>query len=334
MKLIHSFIMENSSKLMDSRKTYLQKFARIINLLRNAFVLLLTVSVFFTDMAYADTSKVTNDISNASDTVQNSTLVKHGYVHLQNGLHMYYEIHGKGAPLVLLHGGFMDIASWGPTLSKLAETRQVIAFDLEGHGRTADLDRPLSWNQMADDVATAITKLGYKRVDVMGYSLGGVITLRMGMKYPALVRKLIPISAIYSDHGYYPAITSHWPNVEDFKGSEQEQEYIHVAPNPSHWPVFFGKMRQELINFKGWSKEDVSSIKAPTLIIFGDNDAVLPEHELELFKLLGGNQASGGFTPLRSQLAMLPNTTHFDIYLKANQLSDIIEPFLNSAMPK
>lgn len=265
-----------------------------------------------------------------------SASVKSGYVAVE-GLNMYYEIHGHGAgtPLVLLHGGFGDIPSWGPTMAALAQSREVIAFELEGHGRTIDLDRPLSWDQMTDDVAAAVKKLGYDRVDVMGYSLGGVIALRMGMRYPSQVRKLVVLSGVYSPDGYYPAIAAHWPTAQDLAGSPLEKEYLRIAPHPSHWPIFVGKLRQELIDFKGWPESEVRTIKAPTLVLFGDNDAVRPEYEVHLFRLLGGDQASGGFgPPLASQMAVLPNTTHFSIPVKSDLLVPIIDPFLDAPMAK
>ncbi len=262
-----------------------------------------------------------------------STLVKSGYVAVGD-LNMYYEIHGAGKPLVLLHGGFGNIPSWGPTLTALAQSRQVIAFELEGHGRTADLDRPLSWEQMTDDVAAAVKKLGFDQVDVMGYSLGGVIALRMGVKYPSIVRKLGVISGLYSPAGYYPAINAHWPTVQDLVGSPMEKEYAQYAPNPSRWPIFVGKMDQALKNFKGWPESEVKSIKAPTLLVFGDNDAVRPEYEVQLFRMLGGDKAMGGFSPLVSQMAVLPNITHFSIFVRADLLIPIVDPFLDAPMPK
>jgi pimeloyl-ACP methyl ester carboxylesterase len=266
-----------------------------------------------------------------------STLVKSGYVDV-GGLHMYYEIHGPaqvaGKPLVLLHGAFGDIPSWGPTLTALAQSREVIAFELEGHGRTVDLDRPLSWEQMTDDVAAAVKKLGFDQVDVMGYSLGGVIALRLGVEYPSFVRKLVVVSGLYSPAGYYPAINANWPTVQTLAGTPMEKEYAQHALNPSHWPIFVGKLDQALEDFKGWPESEVRSIKAPTLLIFGDNDAVRPEYEMQLFRMLGGDKAMGGFTPLVNQMAVLPNTTHFSIFVRADLLIPMVNPFLDAPMPK
>lgn len=266
-----------------------------------------------------------------------STLVKSGYVNV-GGLKMYYEIHGTihGAdkPLVLLHGGGGNIPNWGPTLPALAKSREVIAFELEGHGRTVDLDRPMSFDQMTDDVAAAVRKLGFDKVDVMGYSLGGTIALRMGMKYPLLVRKLVVISGEYSNDGQYPPTTTTKPAVQNLGKSQEEKDYDRLAPDPSRWPIFSAKLFQAFMGFKGWPESEVRSIKAPALIIFSDNDVIRPEYEVQLFKMLGGDKASGGASPLVSQMAVLPNTTHYTEYTKADLLIPIINPFLDTPMPK
>jgi pimeloyl-ACP methyl ester carboxylesterase len=291
------------------------------------YALIITLSsILVTHEGYASALELSTNGIEPSSAGYNQ-----GYVDLSSGLHMYYEIHGQGKPVILLHGGFMDTASWGATLTELAKSRQVIAFDLEGHGHTSDLNRPLTWAQMAIDVDDAVKLLGYKKVDVIGFSLGGVIALRMAMNDPNLVRKIVPISAIYDDNGYYPAIGEHWPelSLKDFEDSEQKAEYLHVAPEPEHWPVFFEKMRTQLVNFKGWSKQEISTIQSPALIIAGDNDAVRLDYQMDLYRMLGGDKAMGGFSPLKSELAILPNTTHFDIYQKAELLAALINPFLD-----
>ncbi|MCD7971067.1 MAG: alpha/beta hydrolase [Candidatus Azobacteroides sp.] len=316
--------------LLNTKKNYKSTESQV-DIIKSSlkFLLLLFCLLFIkgTDNQLAAQEKVPAIIV---ETLTDSTLRKNGYVNIE-GLEMYYEIHGEGRPLVLLHGGMMDLTFWGSTLTKLAQSRQVIVFDMEGHGRTADLDRPLTWEQITDDVAAAVTKLGYEKVDVMGYSLGGVVALRMGMKYPGIVRKLVIMSGIYSAEGYYLSIRGHWPSAEQLAGSPQQKQYAKVAPDPSHWPVFIGKVLAELNNFKGWSDSEVLTVKAPVLLIFGDNDAVMPEHGVHLFRLLGGDKAQGGFTgPLSCQLAVLPNTTHFDIYTKADLFIPMVNPFLDA----
>lgn len=252
-----------------------------------------------------------------------------------NGLKMYYEIHGTGRPLVLLHGGFMVIEALGTLLPALAQNRQVIAVELEGHGRTADLDRPLSYDQMAEDVAGLIRQLGIKQADLFGFSLGGLIALRLTVRYPELVRKLVLVSAIYSNEGYYPATMAGWPTMsaEAFAGSPAEQLYTQVAPNPAHWPVFIDKIKHTMMSFKGWPASDIQSIKLPTLLLLGDADLVRPEYAVEMFRLLGGAREDGGMQGVPdSQLAILPGTTHFDILDRLDLLLPIVTPFLDAPM--
>lgn len=177
----------------------------------------------------------------------------------------------------------------------------------------------------------AVKKLGFDQVDVMGYSLGGLIVLRMGVKYPSIVRKLVVISGLYSPAGYYPAINAHWPTIQDLVGSPMEKEY---AQHPSRWPIFVVKMDQALKDFKGWPESEVRLIKAPTMIVFGDNDGVRPEYEVQLFRMLGGDKAMGGFSPLVNQMAVLSSTTHLSIFIRAGLLVPLVNPFLDVSMPK
>lgn len=251
-----------------------------------------------------------------------------------NGLEMYYEIHGAGRPLVLLHGGFMTIETLGPLLPALAQTRQVIAVELEGHGRTADLDRPLSANQMAEDVAGLIERLGVAPADVAGFSLGGVSAMRLAMRRPDLVRKLVLISAVSNNAGYYPATTAGWPDMSPqvMAGSPWEPAYARVAPHPERWPIFVDKMKHALMDFQGWTAADIQAIKAPVLMVLGDADLVRPEHAVEMFRLLGGAPEDGGMGELpASQLAILPGTTHFSILYRTDLLLPIVIPFLDTS---
>ena len=269
-----------------------------------------------------------------------SAASQRGYA-LVNGLRMYYEVHGAeahgaGRPLVLLHGGMMSIEALGPLLPALAETRRVIAVELEGHGRTADLDRPLSARQMAEDVAGLIEQLGAAPADICGYSLGGITALRLAARRPDLVRKLVLISIVASNEGYYPATMAGWSHFspQTFAGSPWVQAYAETAPHPEHWPVFIEKMKHLLMDFEGWPAADIQSITAPTLLILGDADLVRPEHALEMFRLLGGARPDGGMAGLPSaQMAILPGVTHFTILTRTDLLLPIIPPFLDAPMP-
>lgn len=253
-----------------------------------------------------------------------------------NGLKMYYEIHGEGEPLLLLHGGYHVIEALEPLLSTLARSRKVIAVELEGHGRTTDLDRPLRQEQMAEDVAGLLDQLGIAQTDILGYSLGGQAALGIAIQRPDLVRKLVLVSAPYNQEGFYPSTRANWPEMsaETMIGTPMEQAYKQVAPEPTHWPVFVEKMKHALMDFPGWSTDDVREITAPTLIVIGDADFVRPEFALEMFRLLGGARPDGGMAGIpASQLAVLPATTHFSILYRVDLLLPVITPFLDAPQP-
>ena len=253
-----------------------------------------------------------------------------------NGLQMYYEIHGSGAPMVLLHGAFGAIDLWGPILTGLAGNHQVIAVELQGHGHTADVDRPLRYEQMADDVAALLDHLGIAQADIVGYSMGGTTGLQLAIRHRGLVRKLVAISANYRSDGYYPELLAGLrvmtPSI--FAGTPHEEAYLRHAPNPEDFPVLVEKQKA-LPQAFAWPEEDVRSIAAPTLLIIGDSDIVRPEHAVEMFRLLGGG-VPGDLTGLpRSQLAILPGTTHASIVIEgADQLLSMIEGFLAAPLPK
>ena len=254
-----------------------------------------------------------------------------------NDLSMYYEIHGTGTPLVLLHGGLMTIEALVPLLPALAQSHSVIVPELEGHGRTADLDRPLSYEQMAEDVAVLLEQLEIKQADFFGYSLGGTVALQIAMRHPDLVHKLVVVSAPYRQEGYYPSVIESWSSLsaEAFSGTPIEQAYAQTAPDPEHWPVFLEKVKHALMSFKGWPASDMQLIKAPTLIMLGDDDVMRPEHAVEMFRLLGSDKPEGSMTNVpRSQLAVLPGTNHFDILYRLELLLPVITPFLEERMPE
>jgi pimeloyl-ACP methyl ester carboxylesterase len=230
-----------------------------------------------------------------------------------NGLQMYYEIHGSGQPLVLLHGAYMTIETMGEIVPSLAETRQVVAVELQGHGHTADIDRPLSYEQMADDVSALLAEIGIDQADVFGYSMGGGVALQVAVRHPEVVRKLVVASISYTSDGMYPEVLATIDTItpEVFAGSPIEETYLRSAPNPEDFPNLVAKLKQLDMEHYAWPQEDIRGISAPTLLIIGDSDAIRPEHAVELFGLLGGG-VMGDLTGLpKSQLAVLPGTTHF-----------------------
>jgi len=259
-----------------------------------------------------------------------------------NGLKMYYEIHGSGSgpALVVLHGGLGSGAMFQAIVPELSKGRQVILVDLQGHGRTADISRPLSYQAMADDIASLIRYLKLDRADVMGYSVGGGVAARLGIQHPDVVRKLVVVSATYKRDGWYPELLAGMAQMnsataEQMKGSPMYRAYTSVAPRPQDWPTLVEKLGLMLKQDYDWSQE-VSAIKAPVLLVFGDADGVRPEHAVEFFELLGGGKRDGGWDGSGmpgSQLAVLPGQTHYTIFMQPS-LAEAVVHLLDAPMPK
>ena len=254
-----------------------------------------------------------------------------------NGLDMYYEVHGsEGVPVVLLHGAYMSTGAMQWLLSNLAKSRQVIAVDLQGHGRTADVDRPLQYEQMADDVAALMDHLGVARADVVGYSMGGGAALQLAVRHPERVRKLVAISAGYRLDGMYPEVIAGIAEItpEVFYGTPwYDENYAAVAPRPEDFPVLVEKLKRLDAEEFDWS-QGIKAIAAPTLLVFGDADVLRPEHMVELFRLLGGG-VPGDMTGLpKARLAILPGTTHVTVMNRGDWLLPMITEFLDEQTPE
>jgi pimeloyl-ACP methyl ester carboxylesterase len=264
--------------------------------------------------------------------------VKTGYAPV-DGLKLYYEIHGSGEPLVLLHGGLGATEMFGEILPQLSKTRQVLAVDLQGHGRTADIDRPLSFEFMADDIAGLMKYLGMAKADVMGYSMGGGVALRLAVRHPEVVNKLVLVSIACKRSGWYPEITAGMSQMgpaaaEQMKPTPMYQMYARIAPNPADWPKLITKLGDLLRQDYDWSN-DVAAIKAPTLLVFGDADAVRTAHAVEFFELLGGGKKDGGWDGSgisHARLAILPGLTHYNVF-SSLALALAVTPFLDASMP-
>ena len=257
----------------------------------------------------------------------------HGYVPV-NGLNMYYETYGgTSRPLVLLHGAFSAIGtSFGKLLPELAKTRQVIAFELQAHGRTADIDRPLTLEGMADDVAAALQQLGIEQADVFGYSMGAGVALHFAIRHPELLSKLMLASVTYNMSGVHSGLMEGMAEMkpEMMHGSPWHEEYTRLAPHPEDFARLFAKKTEMDRQLKDLSEETIRAIKAPTLLILGDSDLVRPEHAVEMFRLLGGGIF--GDTPAgmpNSQLAVLPGTSHVTLVDRADWLVSMINAFLD-----
>jgi pimeloyl-ACP methyl ester carboxylesterase len=253
-----------------------------------------------------------------------------------NGLALYYEVYGMGRPLVVLHGAFMTIGAMGAVVPALAEIRRVVAVELQGHGRTADIDRPLSYEQMADDTAALLQHLSIEQADVFGYSMGGGAALQLAMRHPALVRKLVVASASSTSDGVYPEV---WSSIEQitpelFAGTPWKEEYDRVAPNPDAFPTLVVKLKQLDGQPFTWPPDEIRAIAAPTMVMIGDADGTTPEHAVELFRLRGGG-VFGDLAGLPSaRLAVLPGTTHVGLIGRADWLASMIAEFLDAPMPE
>lgn len=251
-----------------------------------------------------------------------------------NGLEMYYESHGEGGtPLVLLHGAFSAIGtSFGLLLPGLAETRRVIAFELQAHGRTADIDRPLSLEAMADDVAAAVGLLGIDRADVLGYSMGGAVALRVAIRHPSVVRKLVLISVGYTLDGLHPGLMDGLGEMqpEMMHGSPWHDEYMQIAPRPEEFNRLFAKKTEMDRQTTDIPADAIRALTCPALIILGDSDLLRPEHGVEMFRLFGGGRFGDSPEGLPdSQLAILPGRSHVSIVFRPELLLPIIPPFLD-----
>lgn len=252
-----------------------------------------------------------------------------------HGLKMYYEIHGQGQPLILIHGGLGSSGMFDAILPELSKGHKVIAVDLQAHGRTADVDRPLSYEAMADDVAELIRHLGIPAADVMGYSVGGEVALRTAIQHPEVVRKLVIVSATYRRDGWYPEILAgeaqlNPQTAEQMKQTPLYQSYAQIAPRPQDWPVLCSKLGNMFRQDYDWSA-DVGKIKLPVLLAFGDADAVRTASAVRFFELLGGGQRDGGWDASgmsHARLAILPGTTHYTIF-SSPQLSAVVTRFLD-----
>jgi pimeloyl-ACP methyl ester carboxylesterase len=264
--------------------------------------------------------------------------VKNGYAPV-NGLNVYYEIHGTGEPLILLHGGLMSTAMEQDLIAQLSKTRQVIALDLQAHGRTADIDRPITTEAMGDDVAGVLKYLAIPKADVMGYSLGAAVALQVTFRHPEMVRKLVVVSTPFKRSGWYPDVRAQMDQMgpasaEMMKPSPLYQSYAKIAPRPEDWTRLVTKVSESIKKDYDLT-EQVRAIKCPVMLVFGDNDAVPPAHAAEFFALLGGGQRDAGWDGSgmsTSRLAILPGATHYNI-TSSPALVPTVLPFLDATLP-
>lgn len=260
--------------------------------------------------------------------------VKSGYQEI-NGVRYYYELRGTGEPLLLLHGGLGSIDMFGPNLPILSAHRQVIAVDQQGHGRTTLGERPIIPRDMADDMAALLEKLGFKQVDVVGYSMGGAVALRLAIQHPEAVRRVALVSAGFAQSGFYPEMLPMQAAVgaamvEQMKDTPMYKSYMAVAPNPADFPRLLDRMGEWMRTPYDWS-EEVKTMQMPVLLVYGDSDMFRPEHIVRFYQLLGGGLRDAGWQRehmSRNRLAILPDRTHYDMFL-APALVPTVLPFLD-----
>jgi pimeloyl-ACP methyl ester carboxylesterase len=238
-----------------------------------------------------------------------------------NGLKMYYEIHGAGKPLVVLHGAF----GWATVYPTLAKNRQVIAVELQGHGHTADVDRPMTVEQLADDTAALLKQLKIERADFFGYSMGGNVALAIAIRHPNLVDRLAinGSNAGKIEEAYEPETFKQFKSLPaDFAPPVLKDAYDKVAPDPKQWPVLVAKVKKMGLEFKGFTPEEMKSIKARVLITLGDRDGVRLEHAVEMFRLIPN-----------AQLAVFPGGDHLLLFMSPDTVLSPIAAFLDAPAP-
>jgi pimeloyl-ACP methyl ester carboxylesterase len=253
-----------------------------------------------------------------------------------NGMQMYYEVSGRGDPLVVLHGAYMNIPAMGAIIPRLAKTHRVYAVELQGHGRTTDIDRPITYQNLADDVAAFMDSLGIAKTDVFGYSMGSIAGLQLAIRHPAKVNKLVAASVAYDLKGWQPVFTEAIPQmtVEMILGMPFAKEYPKLAANPKGFPELARKLIALEKEPMAW-EADVKALKTPVLVIAGDADVATLEHSVALFRLLGGGGMGDMGKPLpASRLAVLPATSHTAVITQPDLLHAFIEPFLKGTTPK
>src|SRR5688500_14707462 len=260
--------------------------------------------------------------------------VRSGYVAV-NGLKYYYQVQGVGEPLLLLHGGLGQIEMFGPVIPILAKNRQVIGVDLHGHGRTGLGDRKINLIDIGNDLAAILTQLGYKQVDVLGYSMGGGVALRLAVQHPEKVRRLVVASAPYAKVGFYPEMLPQQESVsgamaEAMKETPMYKSYVAIAPKPEEFSTLLDRMGELMRANYDWS-DDVKKLQMPVMLLYGDSDMVRLDHVVSFYNLLGGGLKDAGWNRehmSKNRLAIVPDVTHYELFLSP-RLATTALPFLN-----
>lgn len=253
-----------------------------------------------------------------------------------NGMKMYYEVSGSGDPLIVLHGAYMNIPSMGDIIPTLSKNHRVYALEMQGHGRTNDIDRPITYPNLADDIAAFMDAVSLSKADVFGYSMGAITGLQLAIRHPLKVNKLIFCSGAFDAEGWQPDFKAFIPKmtVDMFVSMPFAQEYGKLAPNPDGFPELVRKLIQLEKEPMAW-ESDVKALKVPVLIIAGDADGATLEHSVAMFRLLGGGvMGDMGKALPDSRFAILPATSHTAVITQVDLLMAFIEPFLKGEIPK
>ena len=250
-----------------------------------------------------------------------------------NGLKMYYEIHGSGEPLVLLHGAFMAITDdWRQWINELAKTHKVIAVEMQGHGRTADIQRDMTYDNFSDDVAALLDYLKIPSADIVGYSLGGGVAIDTAIRHPEKVRKVVSISAPIRRDGWVKEANDFWPNFkwEMMKGTPAETEREKLNPIPNSFPDFFNHLKATAMKPYDFGADKLKATKAPMFFIHGDADGIRLDHIAEMYRLKGGDIHGDMHPRPESRLAILPDTTHVTLMNRMATIVPMINDFLDA----
>src|SRR5688572_700763 len=281
----------------------------------------------------SDLTEKQNSSSVSKDTLAAPNLKpsESGYTDV-NGLKIYYEVHGSGRPIVLLHGSYMNIPlNWSQIIPLLAKDRKVIVAEMQGHGRTKDISRELSYEGMADDVSGLLKHLKVDSADVLGYSMGGGVAFQFAVRHPEQLRRLVILSGTYTHDGWWPEVEAMYSTftADMFKGTPIQKQYDSLGNDPAHFPEFVKKVISIDLKPYDWSK-DVKKIQAPIFMAIGDADGIRYEHALELFRAKGGGKMGDIHGLPQSRLAIIPGTTHIGMMQRTDWLIPMITDFLDS----
>lgn len=293
----------------------------------------LLLAIVITAMSCQQQDAAEKKAAPSADTTRSQSIKPNetGYADV-NGLKMYYEVYGKGEPIVLLHGSYMTIPlNWSGFIPLLAPNRKVIVAEMQGHGRTRDIAREISYEGMADDVSGLLKHLKTDSADILGYSMGGGVAFQVAVRHPEQVRKLIILSGSYTHDGWWPDVEAMYSsiNADMFKGSPIEKQYDSLGNDPAHFPEFVKKVISIDLKPYDWTKE-VKNIKAPIFMAIGDADGIRYEHALELFRAKGGGKMGDIHGLPKSRLAILPGTTHIGMMQRTDWLIPMINDFLDA----